>query len=188
MKELLIIVEVAGLLFMLFVGALTWGVLRKAKRIKHLAFVLFIAFLGSVAWAGFRLATKSYHKLAALGEPRTGDEIYRALFGQQKAACVQVINYQDQVIPKIDYAIWLQFKTCPQELARITKLHRFRVQKQATAGWTVAGPAADKNWFKPEILGDSVLVFLYKRDNYGSGQTLYASADSTRVFCVDFAE
>jgi hypothetical protein len=188
MKELLVIAEVAGLLFTLFVGALAWGVLRKAKKIKYLAFALFIAFLGSVAWAGFRLAAKSYHKLAALGKPRTGDEIYRALFGQRQAACVQVINYQDQVVPKIDYAIWLQFKTCPQELARITKLHRFRVQKQATAGWTVECPVANKNWFKPEALGDSVLVFIYKRDKYGSGQTLYASADSTRVFCIDFAE
>jgi len=188
MKELLLVVGIAVLLFTLSVGVLAWGVMRKGKKIKRIAFVLFIAFLGSVAWAGYRLATKSYHKLTALGKSRTGEEIYKALFGPQQATCVQVINYQDQVVPKIDYAIWLQFKTCPKELKRITKLHKFTVQKQATAGWNTAGPVAKKNWFKPENLGDSVLVFVYERDNYGSGQTIYASADSTRVFCADFSE
>jgi len=179
---------VAGLVFLLLGGMLGWSVVKRRKDLSRAAFGLFIVFLGLVGWAGLRLATKSYHKLVAVTRPRTGAEIYTALFGRPQAACVQVLHQQDQVVPKIDYAIWLQFETCPKEVKRILGLHHFARQKQATAGWNTSGPAAHDNWFKPESLGGSILVFTYRRNNYGSGQTLYSSVDSTRVFCVDFSE
>jgi hypothetical protein len=34
-------------------------------------------------------------------------------------------------------------------------------------------------------LGDSIFVFNYKKDDYGNGQTIYSSLDSTKVFCID---
>ena len=91
----------------------------------------------------------------------------------------------DQVIPKIDYAIWLSFETCPEELTRILKLHPFDIKRESTAGWNTAQPAANDHWFKPESLGDSINVFTYKIDEAGNGQTLYVSLDSTKVFCRD---
>lgn len=188
MKALLLVSCLTGLVFLLFGGTLGWGVVKRQKGLKRVAFGLLGIFSGLMGWIGLRLATKSYHKLTAVIRPRTGDEIYAALFGQQQIACVKVLNQQDQVIPRIDYAIWLQVETCPEEVKRILSLHNFAMQKQATAGWDVSSPAAHGSWFKPESLGDSVLVFTYRRGDYGSGQTLYSSTDSTRVFCVDFSE
>jgi hypothetical protein len=30
-----------------------------------------------------------------------------------------------------------------------------------------------------------LLVFVYKKDDFGNGQTIYSSLDSTKVFCID---
>ena len=68
-------------------------------------------------------------------KPRTGDEIYSALFGKTNNSCLKVLNQQDQIVPKIDYAIWLHFKTCPNELNRILQLHNFKTEKQASKDW-----------------------------------------------------
>ena len=87
--------------------------------------------------------------------------------------------------PKIDYAIWLQFGTCPDELKRILSIHDFKTERQSTKGWNTDGPLANENWFKPETLGDTILVFKYSKDQYGNGQIIYSSLDSTKVFCID---
>jgi hypothetical protein len=98
---------------------------------------------------------------------------------------VKVLNSQDQVIPKIDYAIWLYFETCPKELNRILNLHSFSSETISTKGLEIDGPSANEKWFEPASLGDSILVFTYKKDHYGNGQTIYSSVDSTKVFCID---
>ena len=118
-------------------------------------------------------------------KPRTGDEIYNALFGKTQTSCIKILKYQDQVIPKIDYAIWLYFETCPRELSRILSIHDFNSKTLSTNGWDTDEPLANENWFKPETLGDSIVVFTYKKDEYGNGQYIYSSLDSTKVFCKD---
>lgn len=120
--------------------------------------------------------------------PRTGEEIYSALFGKTENICLKVLNYQDQIVPKIDYAIWLHFDNCPDELKRILQLHEYKTELQSTNGWQTTGPLANDNWFKPETLGDTVLVFTYKKDEYGNGQTIYSSLDSTKAFCIDILD
>jgi hypothetical protein len=116
-------------------------------------------------------------------KPRTGNEIYFALFGKTESKCLKVLNHQDQVIPKIDYAIQLHFETCPNELKRILKLYDFRTEIHSTKDWKT-----NEDWFKPETLGDSILVFTYKKDQYGNGQTIYSSLDSTKAFCIDILD
>ena len=96
-------------------------------------------------WTGYQFVTKSYKKVADILKPRTDDEIYNALFGKRKFDCVNVLNKQDQVIPKIDYAIWLQFETCPEELKRILSQHEFTSEKISTSGLEVDGPSANEN-------------------------------------------
>jgi hypothetical protein len=192
MKELIMFTLISGLVFFIFLITLILGLSKKNKKLKIIASLLFVAFIGLSAWTVFSFVSKSYlkvsesyDKVTEILRPRTGDEIYDALFGKRQIDCIKILNHQDQVVPKIDYAIWLQFKTCPSELSRILSLHVFDSKIVSTNGWNTDGPNANKNWFKPETLGDSILVSFYKKDDYGNGQYIYSSIDSTEVFVKD---
>lgn len=121
-------------------------------------------------------------------EPRNGDEIYNALFGKQDSECVTVLNYQDQIVPKIDYAILLHCETCPNELDRILNLHEFSSDTVSTEEWNSTGSNASQHWFNPALLGDFVLVFTYLKDEYGNAQYIYSSLDSSEVFVKDILD
>ncbi|POS00544.1 hypothetical protein Q361_1682 [Flavobacterium croceum DSM 17960] len=188
MKELIILTVISGLAFLLFLVTLILGLTKKNKKLKLTSLLLFFAFIGLTAWTGFKFVSKTYNKVTETLRPRTGDEIYDALFDKRKTDCIKILNFQDQVVPKIDYAIWLHFETCPDELKRILSLHDFKTEIVSTKGWNTDGPLANENWFKPETLGDSILVFTYNKDEYGNGQYIYSSIDSTKVFLKDILD
>lgn len=188
MKELVLLTFITGLSFLLFLVTFIFGLTRSNKKLKVAALFFCFVFLGLAGWTGIKFISKSYNKVTKTFRPRTGDEIYDALFGQRQTNCIKVLNYQDQVVPKIDYAIWLHFDTCPQELKRILEAHNFTLERKATKGWHSEGPLANQDWFKPESLGDTILVFKYAKDEYGNGQTIYSSLDSTKAFCVDILD
>jgi hypothetical protein len=185
MKEIIVLTIIAGLIFIVSVLTLIFGFLKKSKKLKLIALFFFISFASLAGLTGYKFVTKSYNKITRTLKPRTGTEIYNSLFGNPKLDCVKVLNSQDQVIPKIDYAIWLYFETCPKELNRILNLHSFSSETISTKGLEIDGPSANEKWFEPASLGDSILVFTYKKDHYGNGQTIYSSVDSTKVFCID---
>ncbi len=185
MKEIIVLTIITGLIFIIFSLTLIFGLTKKNRKLKLIAIFSFIAFLSLTGLTGYKFVTKSYHKITDTLKPRTGNEIYDALFGKPKSGCVTVLNSQDQTIPKIDYAIWLHFETCPEELNRILSLHNFSSETIPTNELRVDGPSANEKWFNPASLGDSIFVFNYKKDDYGNGQTIYSSLDSTKVFCID---
>jgi hypothetical protein len=188
MKELIILTVISGLAFVLFLVTLILGLTKKNKKLKLTVLFLFFAFIGLTAWTGFKFVSKTYNKVAETFRPRTGDEIYEALFDKRQTDCIQILNYQDQVVPKIDYAIWLHFETCPDEMKRILSKHDFKTEVVSTIGWDTDGPLANENWFKPETLGDSILIFTYNKDEYGNGQYIYSSLDSSNVFVKDILD
>lgn len=188
MKEIIILTVISGFVFIIFLVTLIVGLSRKNKKFILPTIFMFVAFIGLTGWIGFKFVSKSYHKVTEILKPRTGDEIYDALFGKRQADCIKIINYQDQIVPKIDYAIWLYFETCPGELYRILNLHDFKTEIVSTKGWNTSGPLANENWFKPETLGDSINVSIYNKDEYGNGQYIYSSLDSTKVFVKDILD
>ena len=126
------------------------------------------------------------NKVASALKPRTGEEIYKALFGPDKSGCVQVTNSQDQIIPKIDFAIWLKFETCPTELKRILSRHTFDFGEVETGSWTESIPYGEViDWVNPQVMGDTIFVFEYSSEDGRNIQTLWTSRDSTRVLCRD---
>lgn len=140
-------------------------------------------------WAGYRALRKTYHAATSAFRPRTGTEIYKALFGAAPYGCVQVLKYQDQVVPKIDYAIWLHYRNCPIELRRVLARHQFTRERVATAGKLAYVPYGEIiSWFNPRIIGDTVLVYEYATANGRNVQTFWTSLDSTDVFCRDIAD
>ncbi|RZK27218.1 MAG: hypothetical protein EOO63_13850 [Hymenobacter sp.] len=189
---LLLLGTAAGVFFILM---LFWQLSQRARVSKR---VLASALLVSgvcVTWLGVKLTVKIYHggvrAAAAVGQrfaPRSGSEIYTALFGKG-VACTQVMESLDQVVPKIDIAIWLHFRTCPSEFRRLVARHPFSAKKQATAHWQqdILGAEGEK-WFRPQAMGDTVLVYQYATKDNRNIQTFWASLDSTEVFYRDILD
>ena len=99
------------------------------------------------------------------------------------------MNYQDQVVPKIDYAIWLHFKTCPKELKRILSKHDFNNEKLPTDNWNGKIPLGKTlEWFNPTTLGDTILVYEFSTDDSRNIQTIWTNLDSTEVFVRDILD
>lgn len=131
----------------------------------------------------YTITKKTYSKISQISKPRTGFEIYESLLGKPETDCVKILNYQDQTIPVIDYAIFLHFKTCPKELKRILARKQFEFEKMKIS----AEQNNNEIWFKPEKMGDSILVFRYYETN-GNGQEIYSSKDSTEAYLKDIAD
>jgi hypothetical protein len=171
MKELIILKVISGLAFFVFLVILILGFTKKNKKLKLTALILFFAFIGLTAWTGFKFVSKTYNKVAETLRPRTGDEIYDALFDKRQTDCIKILNFQDQVVPKIDYAIWLHFETCPE---------------LSTAKWDGKIPYGETlDWFNPKTLGDTIMVYEYSTNDSKNIQTIWTNLDSTKVFVRD---
>lgn len=186
MKEVIFELLFAGITFMFFVVFLILGLVKKKKNLVITSIViLFISIIaGSIAIftitkKTYHITKKAYNKVSELSKPRTGMEIYESLLGKPETNCVEILNHQDQTVPKIDVAILLHFKTCPKELKRIVAQKEFEFDKIKTSELS-----SDDDWFKPEKMGDSILTFKYYDIN-GNGQEIYSSKDSTEVYLKD---
>jgi hypothetical protein len=188
MKELLTWSLITGILFVLCITLTIVGIVRRKMLPVYIAlFILFLSGISAIR-LGYIAVTKGYGRIVAAIKPRTGAEIYAALFGNPGNSCLRVTRFQDQIVPRTDAAIWLQFDTCPAELSRVLSRKTYSASRQSTAGWNTEGPLANENWFRPESLGDSVLVFQHLERGSGDHQTLYSNLDSTRAFYVDVAD
>lgn len=189
MKELIILAIISGLVFLTFIGTLILGFTKKDKKLKLISLILFLAFIVIAGWTGYKVVNKINNKVADTFKMRTGDEIYDALFDKRKTDCVKILNYKDQVIPKIDYAIWLHFETCPKELERILTKHDFNSEKLSTDNWNEKIQfGEDLDWFNPTTLGDTIKVYEYSTDDSRNIQTIWTNLDSTEVFVRDILD
>jgi len=171
---------------LLLIGAIVVFLIAISKKhmpLFYLAILLFFSTLGTGTWTGFRFLEKSYKKVDSIFKPRTGEEIYTALFDGNPNKCTQILEKQDQVIPKIDIAIYLHFKSCPTEIERILSLHSFEIDTLLAKD--ILNSTIDPHWFKPKNLSDTILVYHYNKDELGNGQTHYVSKEKDEVFCKD---
>jgi hypothetical protein len=189
MKEFIFLTSLSGITFLLVLIAFVAGLAKKNKRLKLTSFILFLVFLCLTCWTIFTFVDKSYQHVKESFRPRTGDEIYDALFGKRQSDCITILNYQDQVVPKIDYAIWLSFETCQKELKRILSKHTFTVEKLPTATLNGKIPYGENlKWFNPTTLGDTLMVYEYSSYDSRNIQTIWVNLDSTKVFVRDILD
>ena len=189
MKEVIILTILTGLVFLTFLVTIILGFTKKNKKLKLTSLFVFFAFIVCVGWTGYKIVNKTYNKVADTFKMRTGDEIYDALFDKRKTDCVKILNYQDQVVPKIDYAIWLHFKTCPKELERILSKHDFNNEKLSTDNWNGKIPLGETlEWFNPTTLGDTILVYEFSTNDSRNIQTIWTNLDSSEVFVRDILD
>jgi hypothetical protein len=189
MKEIIGLTVLAVGLLGVALGLGIYGLLKRGRRILYLAVVSALLCLLVAGGTVYRTFYKSYRHVAEAIRPRNGAEIYSALFGRSSLGCTQVLAAQDQVVPKIDDAIWLHFNTCPSEFKRLLARHPFDGGKEPTAQWLEKIPGAENiQWFRPQAMGDTILVYEYATENSRNIQTFWASRDSTEVFCRDILD
>jgi hypothetical protein len=195
MANILLITSLTGLLFLSFLYLLISGIRKRRNKLIYTSLLVLFCTLGAVAWTGYLFASKAYTRVKNVNlhllRERSGREIYQALFGTPEHDCVIVRNKKDQVIPRLDCCIWLEFTTCPDELRRIIAQQQFNQSIISTSD-TVA-PLPDYNprpeWFKPKLLGNSINILRhYNSDNPNRDQLLLFSKDSTHVFYCDMAD
>lgn len=189
MKELFPLIITAGIVFVSFLVFVLLAMTTKRKIFTIISVITFCGFIGLAAWTGYRALLKSVDKLTKTLRPRTGEEIYAALFGPDENGCVTVINSQDQSIPRNNYATWIQFETCPDELQRILSKHEFSSGEVDTRDWKEKIPLGETiEWVNPQAMGDTVLVFEYASPDGKSIQTLWTSKDGNKVLCRDISD
>jgi hypothetical protein len=182
------LITVALLLF--FIVLLLIGIVKKSRKPVYIAIFFFLLAIPSGIYTGFLFARKAYQKIKTtkIENPlkRSGMEMYTALLGQPETNCVTVINSQDQYIPKVDCCIWLEFTTCPKELARII------AQKDLSplmGDNSIPDYSPKPKWFVPEKLGaEHIILRKNNPDDPNHDLILYFSKDSTRAFYCDMAE
>lgn len=185
MKEVISLLLITGISFLVFLVFLLIGIIKKNLRLVLISVLIFVISSVVGVWSIIVVTKKAYDRFSELAEPRSGFIIYTSLFGQPHSDCLEMINYKDQLIPKIDVAIWLHFKTCPEELGRIVRRKEFKMEKIAAANLHFEQqPSANENWFDPKKLGDTVLIFTWY-DERNNGQEIYCSTDSTEVYLKD---
>lgn len=179
-------VLIAGLLVcgLLLAGAVIYALIKRNRASIYSLMAVVLLCTGAGGYTIYRVIVGVQHAFT----PRTGMQIYKALFGKPEYDCVTVISQQDQVIPKIDYAIWLYFETCPEEVSRILLRHRYAIKPYSDTG-IHSGDETSVSWFKPSsINSDGIKVFEWQSEDGRNVSTLYVSADSTKVYCRDILD
>ena len=95
MIEIFILATTTGLFFISFIVVFVAGPLEKRRKLIVASLIILLCFVGLASWTGYIFLTKSINKVTGALKPRTGEEIYKALFGQDESGCVRVTNYQD---------------------------------------------------------------------------------------------
>lgn len=182
MKLVLLLIVLSIFSFVVFLIVFIWGLVKKLAMVKKIAVALFFVFVVLIITTAFVFLNKSYHTISNGLKPRSGLEIYAALFEGNPDACVQVLNARDQIIPKLDDAIYLEVQVCPDELQRLTRLHKYQLERKAVKNLDLNEPL---DWFTVKDWGDSVRVYSYTSDDERNSQTLYCNSDSTHVLIKD---
>jgi len=190
--------------FLLFIVLLFIGISQKKRKPIYIGLIFFLLAIPTGLYTSFLFAQKAYKKIKS-GKienllKRTGMEIYTAVLDEPIPHCVTVINSQDAYIPKIDCCIWLEFTTCPKELARIIakkELKPMESEKSFNADSSIAEISGNSipdyspkpQWFAPENLGAGYITLRkYNPDDPNHDLILYFSKDSTRAYYCDMAE
>jgi hypothetical protein len=189
MKEISALIVLACGLVAFAIALVLYGLAKPSRRPLYAAGATLALAVLLAGWAAYRTLSKGYRHVAEAIRPRNGVEIYGALFGRSPLSCIQVLAAQDQVIPKIDYAIWLHYRTCPQELKRVLGQHPYVREVVGTASLLPMVPNGEAvAWFRPKLLGDTVIVYEYTALNGRNSRRFWTSPDSTNVFYQDILD
>lgn len=119
---------------------------------------------------------------------RSADEVYSILFRTTRDSCVRVVNFKNQVIPKIDCCVWMELNTCGRELSQLlqSKNYEHSIVQVVEVDRILQSFPDRPEWWNLKMKGDTVLRSFVKF-NSTNQQTLFYSSDSTHIFICDQA-
>ena len=191
MRDLIIWIIIGGLSLITFLFFIIKSLIKKSKKNIFISFGFLCLTLCIGTWVVYNFAIKSYNKIAKTFKPRSGIEIYSALFGKPEDNCVKVLNKTDQVVPRLDCCVWLEFTTCPTELNRVISQYNYKLTEYSSSDTSNYIPDYSPKpfWWTPYNLGDSVIVMRdFNFDNPNRDKILIFSKDSSRAFYCDMAD
>jgi len=144
--------------------------------------ILFFLFIGT------NKIKSDISRLIENSSPKKAENVYALLFKKSIDSSLEIINFKDQVIPKIDCCIWIELKISSLELSRIIHLKKYKQYKLNNSDSLVfLSVFGDRpKWWTPQILGDSIFKISFKFDQ-DNEQTLFFSTDSSHVYLCDQA-
>jgi hypothetical protein len=191
MLKLFILFGVSVIFFIAFVFFFIMGMTKKYKKDLLISAVFFFLSGAMAIWGFTVFADKAIGYTGRFFRPRTGMEIYTALFKAPETKCVSVPNHKDQLVPRLDCCIWLEIRTCPQEIIRIVAQRNYTSTTHFasdTSGY-VPDYSPRPDWWTPIELGDSVTVLRdFTFDDPNHDKVLVISKDSTHAFYCDMAD
>jgi len=168
----------AGLSAFIFIAAFFFffRAIQK-KSIQNIYYSLVLLLIAGImgARAGWLFMQKSYHEFTEVVKPRSGEEVYKGMFGNTSAGCVKLLHVLEPVVPRIDCCTYLEFTTCPGELKKIIARNKY---VPATSD---AGPGTPPVWWRPQALGKDAVALSFSPDE-DSYELLVFSADSMHAF------
>lgn len=170
-------------------GLLLFGIKKRKMAAIYGAIAAVVLFIALAGIAAFRFVSSSYEKIAStkIIQQRNGREIYAAIFGWEPEGCTNVLNSKDQMVPFIDCCIWLEVQSCPMEMERILAKGAFQLTKSDRSQLSLQVPdfSEKPQWWDPNDLGDTILVFTYHHPDSDRIQRLFSNSDSTRFYLCD---
>ncbi|MEP7255193.1 MAG: hypothetical protein ABI666_05420 [Ferruginibacter sp.] len=167
-------------------------IITRQRKFTKTSIVVFICglvlFFILVYITGFEKVEKDIARVIHNSSPKSADDVYTLLFKKSIDSCVTFINFKDQVIPKIDCCIWMELKLCPAELKRIIRLRKYaEIRFRQSDSLDFLKTFGDRpQWWKPQVIGDSVIKLIIKFDA-DNEQVLFFARDSSHVFICDKA-
>lgn len=183
---------IIAFLFLFVTGIKFKSLNRIMFSIGFLLLTIFCSF-----WFSFIAIGKVYNKVkeyipdtVGIFKQRQPYEAYTALFGPPIDSCLKPLNLMDQIVPRLDCCIWLEFKTCPAEINRIISLNSFKVSEHAPSDTLsyMPGYTPRPDWWTPHILGERLIVFRDDSRVPNHEKILIISSDSSHAFYCDMAD
>jgi hypothetical protein len=175
--------------FFLFLYFLFKGARQKNKKIISFSIISLLLTIALSFKIDFKQLQSFSFKQFNMFQPKSEVQIYTTIFRIPLDSCVKITNTVDQIIPRVDCCVWLEFKTCPNELQKIIKQWPYQTTKYAVKDSSeynlVSSPKP--SWWTPNKLGDSIIKIKYSW-NPSAERTLLFNKDSTHVYCCDRAE
>lgn len=190
MEEAITIIEIykwficLGLLLVAIILLLV-GFYRKEKGLKIITCILIIL---SITFGKCQLK-KSHDEANKFNMienlPRTGNQVYKALFGESIAGCAKIVNYEDLLITMSNNLVLIHADICPEELRRILLQHKYSFEvKPNTNDYSNNLSILRSKEFVTKLLGDTIIEFSYTDND--CQRYIYTSLDSTIMMCIDY--
>ncbi len=163
---------------------------RKFSKRKIILFVTIfsVAIISLFSFTGFKKLNSDIARIIKNSSTKMPAEAYSLLFKNPIDSCLTIINFKDQVIPKVDCCIWMEVKLCPAELTRILKLKNYQSAAyiQSDSLHLLQQFSKRPVWWTPQILGDTIIKLNVLFDNKNQ-QSLFFARDSSHVYLCDQA-